>query len=138
MFGVNVTIPNEGETLALNILLKRILTDRDADFEVGLYTNSGLTRETATEAALTEPSDGSYARKTLTDANWTVSGDQGTYADQDFIAVTTDMTGMQGAFVATKSAGGTQRILGIIAIPTAPLTLVVGETLRVALSATAA
>ena len=133
-----MTIPDEGETLILNLLLKRILADRDADLEVGLYTNSGLTRETATEAVLTEPTDGDYARKTLTDGSWTVSADQGTYPDQDFTAATTDMTGIQGAFVATKSAGGTQRIIGIIPYPTAPLTLSVGETLRVALSATSA
>ena len=64
--------PDEGETVSLNILLKKILTDRDADLEIGLFTNSSP-GETITEATLTEPSTGGYARKTLTDANWSES-----------------------------------------------------------------
>ena len=45
-----MSIPDEGETLILNVLLKRILTDRDADLELLLYTNAGLNLETATKA----------------------------------------------------------------------------------------
>ena len=130
-----MAIPNEGETLLLNMLLKRILTDRDANLEVLLYTNSGLTLETATEAALTEPSTGGYARVSLTDANWTVSGDEATHAVVDFTPSGATFPGVEGAAVVTKSAGGTQRILGIVAYNAAPITIEDGETFRVDLTA---
>ena len=130
-----MAIPDEGETVILNVLLKRVLTDRDADLQVLLYTNVGLNLETATEAALTEPSGGSYGRKTLTDGSWSVSGDEGTYVAQDFTPSGASWAGVYGAAVVTKSAGGTQRILGIAAYPSAPLTVADGETLRVDLTA---
>ena len=133
-----MTIPNEGETLALELILSRILTDRDANMELGLYTNSGLDLETATEAALTEPSDGGYARKVLTDGTWVISGDDGSHVALDFTAVTTPMTGIQGTFIATNAAVGTKRILSIIAYPSAPLSIPVGEALRINLAATGA
>lgn len=130
-----MAIPDEAETLILNMVLKSTLTDRDADLELGLYTNAGLTLETATEAALTEPSGGAYARKTLTDATWSVSGDEGTYPAQDFVPAGASWTNVYGAFVATKAAGGTQRIIGIVPYPSAPVTIADGETFRVDLSA---
>ncbi len=130
-----MAIPDEGETLILNLLLKRILTDRDANLEVLLYTNSGLTLETATEAALTEPATGGYARVSLTDASWTVSGDEATYAAVDFTPSAGVFTDVRGAAVVTKSAGGTQRILGIVAYASAPVTVADGETFRADLSA---
>lgn len=126
-----MAIPDEGETLLLNIALKRILTDRDADLELGLYTNSGLNLETATEAALTEPATGGYVRKTLTDGTWTVSGDEATYPSQDFVAAGGAFTGVEGAFIVTKAAGGTQRIIGIAPFPSAPITVADGQTFRV-------
>ncbi len=130
-----MAIPDEGETLILNLLLKRTLTDRDANLEVLLYTNSSLTLETATEAALTEPSGGGYARKALTDASWTVSGDEGTYAAQDFTPSGAAWAGVYGAAVVTNAAGGTKRILGIAAYASAPITVADGETFRVDLTA---
>ena len=133
-----MTVPNEGETLILNMVLARVLTDRDATLECGLYTNSGLTLETATESALTEPSGGGYARIDLTDGSWSISGDEGTYSAVDFTASSTDMTGIYGAFICTKSSGGTARLISIIAHPDAPVTVPVGQTLRVDLTATAA
>lgn len=125
-------IPNEGETLLLNMLLKRILTDRDADLEVLLYTNVGLDLETATEAALTEPTEGGgYVRVSLTDANWVVSGDEATHAVIDFVPSGASWAGVHGAAIVTKSAGGTQRILGIGPFPAAPVTVADGQTFRV-------
>lgn len=46
--------PDEGETLRGNVVLKRVLTDRDANLELGLFTNT-TAPETITEAAITEP-----------------------------------------------------------------------------------
>ena len=130
-----MAIPDEAETLLLNVLLKRTLTDRDADLELLLYTNAALTLETATEAALTEPSGGGYARVSLTDGSWTVDGDEATYAAVDFTPSGAAWAGVYGAAVVTKSAGGTQRIVGINAYEAAPITIGDGETFRVNLTA---
>jgi hypothetical protein len=72
-------LPNEGETLVANLLFKNADADRGTNLDIGLFTNSSV-GETITAATLTEPTGGSYARKTLTDASWTVSGDLASYA----------------------------------------------------------
>jgi hypothetical protein len=115
--------PDEGETVSLNVLLKRLLTDRDADLEIGLFTNAAP-GETITEATLTEPATGGYARKTLTDGSWTESPQgQFNYAAQIFTPAGASWTGIQGYFIATKAAGGTQRILAIEVDPNGPITV---------------
>ena len=82
--------PDEGESLSLDILLKSTTiatfdtnADRGADLELGLFTNVSPA-ETITEATITEPTGTGYARKTLTDASWTGSGDSRAYAQQTF------------------------------------------------------
>jgi hypothetical protein len=105
--------PNEGEALIASIIYNRILTDRDANLELGLFTNPTID-ETTTHAALTEPSSGSYARKDLVDGNWQGTADQRTYAAQIFTASGSAMSGdIHGYFIATKAAGGTKRLLHI-------------------------
>ena len=129
-----MTIPNEAETLVMGMLFSRLLGDRDADLEIGLYTNTGLTLETAAESDLTEPSTGGYARQTLTDGNWTIADDEASHADIDFTASGAQIPDIQGMFIATKAAGGTQRILVITAL-TSSVTLEDGQTLRVTIAA---
>jgi len=124
-------IPNEGETLILSILLTRDLTDRDADLQCLLYTNSGLNLETVAESDLTEVAVGGYARKAITDANWVISGDQATHAVFDFVPSGADWVGVEGAAIVTNSAGGTKRIIGITAFAAAPVTIADGQTFRV-------
>jgi hypothetical protein len=131
-----MAVPDEGETAILTVLLKRSLTDRDADLEMGLYTNSTLTLETATEAALTEPATGGYARQDLTDASWSISSDEGTYANVDFTASGADITGVYGVFIASKAAGGTPRLWTIIEYDSPPLTISDGATFRVTIGPT--
>jgi len=115
--------PDEGETVSLEILLKRLLGDRDADLELGLFTNVAP-GETITEAALTEPAGGGYARITLTDGSWAESPQgQFNYALQAFTPVGANWTGVQGYFIATKAAGGTPRILAIEVDPNGPITI---------------
>jgi len=130
-----MAIPNESETLILNLVLKRILTDRDATLELTLYTNSGLNLETVVESDLTEPATGGFARKVLTDATWTVSADEGTYPAQDFVPSGGVFTDVRGAAVISVTAGGTQRIIGIAPFPAAPVTVADGATFRVNLAA---
>lgn len=107
-------LPNEGENLILNIILKRTFgTDRDASLELGLFTNTTIGEATA-HSALTEPSGTGYARIDLNDASWTVVGDLGSYAQQIFTAGLGGWSGeVQGYFICTKAAGGTKRILAI-------------------------
>lgn len=107
-------VPNEGETLTLRMILKRLLTDRDANLEIGLFTNAVID-ETITHAALTEPTGGTYARKALTDASWVeTAADQFTYAAQVFTATGSAMTGdIHGFFINTLAAGGTKRVVFI-------------------------
>ena len=116
-------LPDEGETLLLELAAQRILTDRDADLELGLFTNSAAT-ETITEATITEPTGGGYARKALTDGNWSASGDESTYAQQTFTATGSAFTGsIYGYFIATKAAGGTQRLLQVEIDSNGPYTI---------------
>lgn len=116
-------IPNEGEDLRGALVWMRDLTDRDADLELGLFTNVAP-GETIDLASITEPAGGGYARKTLTDGNWTGDGSTGlSYAQQTF---TVDpggtWTDVQGYFIASKSAGGTPRLLAIEVDPDGPYT----------------
>lgn len=131
-------IPNEGESLIANIIFKRILTDRDANLELGLFTNASV-GESTTEAALTEPTGTGYARINLTDASWSVSGDVASYAQQTFTGGVGGWTGsIYGYFIATKASGGTQRLLAIEVDPNGPYTINEADTYKVTPSITVA
>lgn len=124
--------PNESDTFLLDYILERNFTDRDADFELGLFTNATVT-ETTTLEQLTEPSGGSYARKTISDTGW-IAGNPRTYAAQDFIPTGGDYSApIYGYFLATKSAGGTQRLFMLVVRDT-PITLTDGELYRISLA----
>ena len=126
--------PNEGENLVANILYKRTLTDRDADLELGLFTNASVD-ETTTHAAVTEPTGGGYARITLTDASWSVTADTASYAQQTFTATGSAYVGtVKGYFVATKAAGGTKRLLHIEVDASGPYTMNTNDTYKITLN----
>ena len=130
--------PNEGEAFIGRYVYQRILTDRDATLELGLFTNVAPD-ETITEAAITEPTGGGYARKVLTDASWTGPADVWTYAQQTFTAGAGGYTGdVQGWFIATVSAGGTQRCLHIEIDTAGPYTMGEDSTYSINLSNTVA
>ena len=106
-------VPDEGETLLANLVTKRTLTDRDANLELGLFTDTSPA-DSITEATISEPTGGGYARIDLTDASWTVSGNpaSASYAEQTFTASGSDYSAnVYGYFIATKASGGTQRLL---------------------------
>ena len=114
-------LPNEGEHLVANLLFKNADVDRGTDLDIGLFTNT-TAPETIDAASLTEPTGGSYARKTLTDASWTVTNDVASYALQSFVATGSAMTGsIYGFFIVTK--GTTPRIIAIEVDPNGPYTL---------------
>lgn len=123
--------PNEGEHVLGQLALKRELTDRDPDLELGLFTNAAVD-ETTAHSALTEPTGTGYARKTLTDANWTGAADVFSYAQQTFTGGAGGWTGqVRGYFIATKAAGGTKRVLAIEVDPNGPYTINENDTYKV-------
>ena len=118
--------PDEGKLVSGNILLKRVLGDRDADLEIGLFTNAAP-GATITEATITEPTGGGYARKTLTDANWTEAAEVFSYIAQTFTPVGADWAGVQGYFISTKAGVGTQRLIAIEEDTNGPYTILDGN-----------
>jgi hypothetical protein len=123
--------PDEGEATIANLTWKRVLTDRDADLELGLFTNVAP-GETIAHSALTEPTGTGYARITLTDASWTGAADARAYAQQTFTAGAGGWTGsIQGYFINTKAAGGTKRILAIEVDASGPYTMGAGDTYKI-------
>jgi len=103
----------EGAKVTFDMLHKNITTDRGTDLEIGLFTNTGTDADIKVLAltALTEPTGGGYARKTLTDANWdNTTARISSYAKQTFTATGGAMTGtVRGWFICTK--GTTKRAL---------------------------
>lgn len=124
-------VPNEGEAMVADAIMKRSLTDRDADLELGLFTDAAP-GETITEATITEPTGTGYARITLTDASWTGTGDTRAYAQQTFTGGAGGWTGdVVGYFIATKSAGGTPRLLFVEIDANGPYTINENDTYKV-------
>lgn len=131
-------VPNEAEALIADIVFKRALGDRDADLELGLFTNVAPD-ETITEATITEPTGGGYARITLTDASWTGTADVRSYAQQTFTATGSAFTGsIQGYFIATKAAGGTQRLVVVEVDGNGPYTIAEGASYKITPNVTVA
>lgn len=123
---------NEGEALFAAMLFKNDTTLRPANLELLLFTNATVS-ETTTYAQLTEPTGGSYARKTLTDASWTVNSGVFSYPQQTFTPVGTGYTGnIQGAAIVTK--GANPKVLFIVTDPVAPVTLTAGTPYIVAVN----
>ena len=123
--------PNEGETLIAQLIHLRTHADRDANLEVGLFTTASP-GETITEATISEPTGGSYARKTLTDASWSVVGDLASYAQQIFIAGAGGYTGsVKGYFICSISSGGTKRLLYVEIDAAGPFTMTENDEYRI-------
>ena len=129
-------LPNEGEHLVANLLFKNADADRGTDTELGLFTNT-TTPETITAATLTEPTGGSYARKTLTDGSWTVTADLAAYAAQTFTATGSAYAGLiYGYFIVTK--GTTPRIIAIELDNAGPYTMAQNDTYTITPNVTVA
>jgi hypothetical protein len=123
--------PDEGETLIAQAIHQRTHADRDADLELGLFTNAAP-GETIAESAITEPTGTGYARINLTDASWSVVGDTASYAEQTFTGGAGGWTGaVQGYFIATKSAGGTKRLLYVEVDGNGPYTISENDTYKI-------
>lgn len=131
-------VPNEGEQLSGRWLFGNSVVDKDANMQLGLFTNVAP-GETITEATLTEPTGTGYARITLIDATWIETGSTYTYPAQVFTGGAGGWTGaIQGYFITTLSAGGTQRIAGIEVDANGPYTIAANDTYTINLSNTTA
>ena len=121
--------PNEGETLIANLIHKNADVDRGTSLELGLFTNVAP-GETITEATLTEPTGTGYARISLTDASWSVTGDVASYAEQTFTGGAGGWTGsIQGYFIATT--GTTARALYVEVDASGPYTINENDTYKI-------
>lgn len=129
-------LPNEGEAMIADQVMKNVTTDRGTDLELLLFTNVAP-GETITEATLTEPTGTGYARITLTDASWTGSADARAYAQQTFTGGAGGWTGsIQGYAVVSK--GTTPRIVAIEVDPSGPYTIAENDTYKITPNVTVA
>jgi hypothetical protein len=127
--------PDEGETLIAQVIHQRTHTDRPANLQLGLFTNV-TPAETITHATITEPTGTGYARITLTDASWNVTGAVASYAQQTFTGGAGGWTGsIQGYFICTTT-GGTQRLLYVEVDAAGPYTIAAGDTYKITPSIT--
>ena len=136
--------PDEGDALANDLIYAAANvnsfatnTDRAANLELGLFTNVSPA-ETQTEAAITEPTGGGYARIALVDGTWAGTNPK-TYPQQQFSPSGSDFVGsIQGYFIATNLAGtGTKRLLLLEVDSAGPYTMTDGDTYDIDLSNTA-
>ena len=122
-------LPNEGEVMIADQVIKNVTTDRGTNLELLLFTNTSP-GETITEATLTEPTGTGYARITLTDASWTGSADARSYAQQTFTGGAGGWTGsIQGYAVVSK--GTTPRIVAIEVDSSGPYTIAENDTYKI-------
>lgn len=129
-------VPNEGEALIADQVMKNVTTDRGTDLELLLFTNSAAD-ETLTEATVTEPTGTGYARITLTDASWTGSADARAYAQQTFTGGSGGWTGSIYGY-AIASTGTTARLLFVEIDGNGPYTIAEGDTYKITPNVTVA
>ncbi len=124
-------VPDEGEVVSAALVYKNVSADRGTTLELGLFTDAAP-GETITEATISEPTGGSYARKTLTDATWAGSNPV-TYTQQTFSPSSGDYSGTTGGyFIATT--GSTARLIAVEIDAAGPYTLTDGDTYDIDLS----
>ena len=95
--------PDEGQKICADLIFVQSNADRGTSLELGLFTNTTGLSTASVLADLVEPTGGSYARKTLADASWSVDADgTASYAKQTFQAVSTAFSpDITGFFIAT-------------------------------------
>ena len=126
--------PNEGETLIANLIFKNADVDRGSSMELGLFTDSAP-GESITEATISEPTGGSYARISLADASWSVTSGVASYTLETFTATGGAYTGnIYGYFIATT--GTTARLITVEVDGSGPYTMAENDTYSITPSIT--
>jgi hypothetical protein len=107
-------LPDVGRNFLARYFLRREIVDRDADLQIGLFTNVVADNAT-TFAALVEPQGIGYARQSLNDLDWTVSPTgAGSHPKVSFTAGEGGWNGIiQGYFICSRAVGGTPRLVGL-------------------------
>ena len=114
-------VPDEGEVLIANLIFKGGDVNRGTSLQLGLMINTSVA-ETTVLADIVEPTGGTYARITLADASWTVSGGYCSYAAQTFQPVGTAYAQpITGYFIATT--GTTPKLLAVEIDTNGPYTI---------------
>ena len=104
-------IPDEGEFLVSDMLVKNITTDRGVNLDLVLITDVTI-NESTTAVSLTRPTGGGYADIELLDASWVPSGSSRSYPIQTFTAGAGGFIGdITGYAIITK--GTTPRIIAM-------------------------
>jgi hypothetical protein len=112
---MTILVPNTGEVIALQYLTNKVATPENLVYK--LFATNVTPAETDTAASYTEAAGGGYASKTLTGANWTVTG--GAPSNASYAAQTWTFT---GALTTNPT------IYGYFAIRATSLDLVLAET----------
>jgi len=122
--------PSEGLIIMAELVFKQANVDRGTSLELGLFTNSSGLSASSILADITEPTGGSYARISLTDANWSVDANAlASYVKQTFIASGSAYSApIYGFFIATT---GTAPKLFHFQVEDAPTTVDVNESYSV-------
>lgn len=101
---------------------------------MGLFANTSGLGETSILSNITAVTGTGYSSKTLTDANWTVSNPDATYAAVDFTATAGDWDNVYGYYIFTT--GTTPKLLHF-EVSGSNTAIASGETYRVTLTNTA-
>lgn len=122
--------PEEGQELIGNLIFKNSDVNRGTSLQLGLMTNTTGIGTTTVLADITEPTGGSYARITLTDASWTVSSaGLCAYAKQTFVATgSAYSTNITGFFICTT---GTAAKLLRVQVEDTPIAIAENESYSV-------
>ena len=124
-------VPDEGEVVSSALIYRNASADRGTTLELGLFTDAAP-GETITEATISEPTGGSYARISLTDLSWSAANPT-VYAQQQFSPSGGDFSGTTGGyFIATT--GSTARLIAVEIDAAGPYTLTDGDTYDIDLS----
>lgn len=126
----------EGLVVMGDLVFKGSNADRGTTLQLGLFTNSVnlAALKALALTSITEPTGGSYARKTLTDASWVNTDGVLTYPLQTFTAGSGGYSGqVYGYFIATT--GTTPRLLAVEIDPAGPYTMNAGDPYNIYLTA---
>lgn len=126
--------PSEGAELIADVLYDQDTTDNDNGYEMALFIG-GTVDGTITEATLSEPGVGSYARQAVSFSTTATPGERTDTVD--FTPSGADWSGANAIYgwaLITKTTAGTQRIVHCENDPVAPVTVSDGETYRVDLT----
>ena len=124
---------DEGETLVANILFKS--TDPSTGFNplyIGLYMNTSEPAEADSLTDITEPTGGTYARKSLArDSAWSVSGDEAT-GDQVIHAASGAAWGnVYGYFITDVASGTVGNLIAVEDFSDGPYNVGDGDSVKI-------